>query len=189
MTERHLIVVDIETTGLRALQDVPVEVAALNVTTGEKLEFIPNVTREQLANAQYDALAVNRYFERRLFAKMLNLDSTNEAYERLAKMLKGNTFAGSNPAFDADILRSVLINQVGISPQWHHRLADISAITAGLFGIMPTEMPGLADCCLKFGFQAEEVYESHTAMGDVLATAECFRRYTTGRYPKPVVEF
>ncbi|MDV8066414.1 3'-5' exonuclease [Rhodococcus sp. IEGM 1366] len=188
MTERHLIVIDLETTGLNVIQDVPVEVAVMNASTGERFQFVPHVSRDRLKSADPESLAVNRFYERRLFDRMLSPNNTREAYLRLAKMLKGNTFAGANPAFDSAILRNIFVGSIGIDPQWHHRLADLSAITAGLFNIPPTELPGLKDCCLRFGFQIEEGYAPHTAMGDVLATAECFTRLATGSYPLPTGE-
>lgn len=184
MTERHLIIVDLETTGLNIFRDEPLEVAALNVTTGEKIEFVPHVRRGVLMDASPEALAINRYYERELFDRMLTPAETLASFQELAMMLKGNTFAGSNPTFDSGMLRNVFINRVGINPQWHHRLADISAITAGVFKLPATELPGLADCCRHFGFPLEN-YEAHTAMGDVLATAECFKRFATGLYPLP----
>lgn len=163
---RHLIVVDIETTGL--VNPVPLEIAAINVDTGEEFYMVLQVTGTQLAAAEPIALKINRYYERGVYEDMLNAEETKGGYGWLSEMLTGNTFAGSNPTFDSAILRKALGDQV-----WHHRLADLAAYTAGILGLDPTELPGLADVCAKCYVTNDE---PHGAMSDARATAACFRQ-------------
>lgn len=161
---RQLIVVDIETTGL-GRGCVPLEVAAINVDTGETLEFVPHV---DLAKVEIEpqALAINRYFERSAFRKMLSPAGTADMWFALSKMLEGNTFAGSNPTFDA----SLVATQVGTN--WHHRLADLAAYAAPALERDPANLPGLGDvlAALKIENRCP-----HSALGDAEATAEAFR--------------
>ncbi|UUG69752.1 DnaQ-like DNA polymerase III subunit [Mycobacterium phage OmniCritical] len=100
---RQLIVVDCETTGLH--DDAAIlEIAAVNVETGDELAFVPYVSGEQLAKAQPDALRINRYYERAVYREMLSPADTADAFDELATMLKGNTFGGSNPVFDSNLV-------------------------------------------------------------------------------------
>ncbi len=180
---RQLIVVDTETTGLDTSFHVPLEVAAVNVDTGEHMTFVPQTPRGAFDQAAGDALQINRYFERGLFAARLNYEATWRAYADLWKMLEGNTFAGSNPAFDAAmLLRGVDVTRMEAGmwddsiphrAPWHHRLADLSAYAAGILEYPPTELPGLNLVCQAVGVENDA---PHTALGDALATAECFRR-------------
>ena len=165
-----MVVVDLESTGLDTARHVPLEVAALNVSTGERLVFVPFVPMHSIAEAEPEALAVNRYFERRLFVEMLDPERTEDAYRALGEMLLGNTFAGANPAYDSAMLLPYLA-AVGYSQPWHHRLADISAFAAAALHIPPTELPGLSSVCEKLGVVNSD---PHSALGDVLATASCF---------------
>jgi DNA polymerase-3 subunit epsilon len=167
--KRSLIVVDIETTGLDTQFHVPIEVAAINMDTDEILHFVPYLEPVHLGNASPDALRINRYFERGVYKNMLSPGDTNTWYGRLWKMLDGNTFAGSNPRFDAQMLTHT--HQAG--EVWHHRLADVSAYVAGALGLYPAELPGLADCCERLGVVNEG---EHSALGDAKATVECFRK-------------
>jgi len=165
---RELIVVDIETNGLGP-HCAPMEVAAINVASGEELYFVPDIHDSVLTAADPEALRVNRYFERGVFRKRLDREATNEAWRRLLAMLEGNTFGGSNPTFDTRVIEQ----DRHIEGQWHHRLADLSAFAAGVLGLAPTELPGLHKVCELLGVVNEE---EHGALGDARATAECFRR-------------
>lgn len=171
MSNRHLIVVDLETTGLDPSVHVPIEVAAVNVDTGEVVAFVPHLYPEDLGRADKDALRINRYFERGVYKQMLDPESTEKSWARLWNMLKDNTLGGANPRFDAEILMRHPWRHE--TEPWHHRLADISSYVAGARGRDATELPGLAECCELLGVVNQE---PHSAMGDVYATVDCFRK-------------
>jgi DNA polymerase-3 subunit epsilon len=165
MSDRQLIVVDVETTSLDTASCAILEVAAINPATGETLRFVPKVESGQLADAEPEALAVNRYYERQLFRETLSLDETRTSYHRLAHLLRGNILGGSNPRFDAAVLERKIGNI------WHHRLADLSAYAAGVLGLPLTELPGLEKVCAALDIVNSE---PHSALGDADATARCF---------------
>ena len=191
---RDLVVVDCETTGLH--DDAAIlEVAAVNVRTGEVLQFVPYVSQAQLALAQPEALQINRYYERGLWRNMRRAGaSTALQFCLLRDMLSGNTFAGSNPRFDAKMVAAAEAyrydwdarRQFGMPPPktvytgtpWHHRLADLAAYAAGKLHFDPTELPGLATVCELLDV---ENTAPHTALGDALATTECFRKLAAMR--------
>lgn len=162
---RNLVVVDIETTGLADVC-VPLEVAAVNLDTGETLEFVPHVELSKVI-IEPQALAINRYFERGVFRKMLSLAGTADMWESLSRMLDGNTFAGCNPTFDSRIVARY------VGTIWHHRLADLSAYAACALGRDPANLPGLGDVLTVLKIENRC---PHSALGDAEATAEAFRR-------------
>lgn len=180
-TSRQLIVVDVETTGLEPGRHVPVEVAALNLATGETLHFVPFLPETDRGRAAGEALRINRYFERGLFRRALTVSQTVECYRQLWEMLAGNVFAGANPRFDAAMLCNAyraLLKTTGhdgldAGEVWHFRLADLSAFAAGRLGADPAELPGLDEVCAALGVANTG---AHTALGDAAAAAECFRR-------------
>jgi DNA polymerase-3 subunit epsilon len=171
---RQLIVCDIETTCLQEHgTPVPLEIAAVNVDTGSELYFVPHVTPAQLAAADPVSLQINRYFERGVFRDMLDVDATKKAYEWLRDMLRdtsdppaGHTFAGSNPTFDTQVL------QPHTGRVWHHRLADLAAYAAPRMERSLTDLPGQNEVCEFLGVPQPD---QHSALGDALAAAECFR--------------
>jgi DNA polymerase-3 subunit epsilon len=165
MSARQLVVCDIEATGL-SYDAIPLEIAAVNVATGEELHLVPFVTMTEIGRADPKALQINRYFERGIRDNMLSPEVTKAGYVQLAEMLRGNTFGGSNPRFDSDMLRG------RVTTVWHHRLADLAAYAAPYMYRPPTDLPGLADVCQWIGF---ENTEPHSALGDARATAACFR--------------
>lgn len=168
---RQTVVVDIETSGLAANATI-LEVAAVNLDTGAELHFVPFTPMSVLAGAEPEALAINRYFERRLFSEQLDAEATKNAYQWLKEMLDGNVFAGSNPTFDAGHLAKPL----GATP-WNHRMLDLSAYAAGVLGLS-FELPGLNKVCELLGVVNED---PHSALGDARATAECFRKLRAER--------
>ncbi|QJD50461.1 DnaE-like DNA polymerase III [Mycobacterium phage Chris] len=172
---RQLIVVDLETTGLHD-EAAPLEVALLNVDTGESMRFVPYVTVEQMNAAQPEALEFNRYCERALWREMLTEQQTAVAWDEAQEWLRGNTFAGSNPAFDSAIVARQLVSYEAFLPErvgrvWHHRLADLAAYAAGKFNVSPTELEGLDGVAERL---CVSVVERHTAIGDAFATGLCF---------------
>ena len=171
---RQLIVVDLETTGLDADVHRILEVAAINTSTGDVLHFAPRIDSADLGCADGNAMQVNRYYERGAWKMMLNDAATIDQYNKLQEMLRGNTFAGSNPTFDSQFLMCTGIN---FTPAvWHHRLADLAAYAAGALGIPPNELVGLGDICERLGVDPGV---AHSALDDAKATAECFKRLTT----------
>lgn len=174
MSKRQLIVVDIETSSLDVSRAVALEIAAVNVESGEEFYFAPWIKRELYSKFDAGALEVNRYFERGVFHSAATSERDNEnALWKLANFLEGNTLAGSNPAYDAAVLRRLLVSYLNDPQPWHYRLADLAAYAAGALGLPPTDTPGLSKVCELLDVTNED---PHTAMGDARATAECFRR-------------
>lgn len=186
--KRDLIVVDTETTGLDVDRHWVLEVAAINVTTGEELYFVPALPSGALDSADGKALKINGYFERGVYAYRMDAEKTEKYWRQLWAMLKGNTLAGSNPTFDAAMMNrsalwfapaakpaysSAALPEPPLNPSpWHHRLADLSAYAAGALGIYPTELPGLDVVARSLHV---EIDGAHSALGDARATAACFK--------------
>lgn len=171
---RHLVVVDVETTGLGD-EHVPVEIAYWDLASGERGRFLPPVTAEDLARADPAALRMNRYYERGLHLEPA--DDSGMCLVGLHRLLDGNVFAGSNPAFDVWMLNKVF-RRLGTAPSpWrHYRLADLRAYAAGVFGLPPTGLPSLSRVCELLGVPQPD----HSAVGDVLATGRCFLKLLHG---------
>jgi DNA polymerase-3 subunit epsilon len=144
------------------------EIAALNLTTGEEFYVAPYLRPGELAGADPEAMAINRYYERRVFKDALeNGEANANAFKWLKEMLTDKTFAGSNPSFDAPKIAKL----IGSEP-WHHRMLDLAPYAAGVLGLPLGELPGLHKVCELLGVRH---IGEHTALGDVRATAECFR--------------
>lgn len=168
---RQLVIVDCETTGLNPTIHKILEVAAINTATDEVIHFSPRIDSISLGNADPPAMQINRYYERGAWKNMLTNDATAEQFARLRDMLAGNTLGGCNPRFDADFLtQNVVLFDPG---PWHHRLADLSSYAGGALGIPAHELPGLEGVCERLGVVNED---PHSALGDAVATAECFRK-------------
>ncbi|QXO13985.1 DnaE-like DNA polymerase III alpha [Mycobacterium phage Illumine] len=175
---RQLIVVDLETTSLDYDTAAPLEVALLNVDTGESLRFVPHVSLDQLKAADPVAMEVNGYYERALWREALTEPQTAVAWGEVQEWLRGNTFAGSNPTFDSTIVARQVVTSDKYALQaetvgrvWHHRLADLAAYAGGKLDRDPTDLAGLDDVAERLGVH---VAQRHTAIGDAAATALCF---------------
>ncbi|AMT72069.1 3'-5' exonuclease [Mycobacteroides immunogenum] len=162
---RQLVVCDIETTGLGP-QCAPIEVAAINVDTGQTLAFVPYIDFKDYAVAiEPGAFKTNRYFERGVYEAMLTPEETGKHWGQFEDMLRGNTFAGCNPAFDARVAARAC------APSWHYRLADLAAYAAPALGRDPSGLPGLADVLTALNVENRC---PHSALGDAEATAKAF---------------
>lgn len=179
MSDRQIIVVDVETNGLDPALHVAVEVAWINLSTGEHDVFVPpHNWRDVLGTAELGALRINGYLDRLADAEQ---DRDGKAASALWHQLDGNVLAGCNPTFDAAFLRNMFREAYDVDeysehyfdglPTWHHRLLDLSAYAAGALGISPAELPGLSAVCELLGVEHSE---AHTAFGDADATYACF---------------
>lgn len=180
---RQIVVVDTETTGLDLDVHVPVEVAWWNLDTDERGCFVPP-HQDWLRSADPEALRLNRYSER---IAPRPVDARYAQARELYAQLRGNTLAGSNPAFDGAMLEVLFTQMWMYGPEgpvalsaaqtacpWHHRLFDLAAYTAGVLGLDPHELPGLGRVCQLLGMTVSPA-QAHDAGADVGATVACFR--------------
>jgi DNA polymerase-3 subunit epsilon len=163
---RQLIVVDTETTGLSEYATI-VEVAAINLDTGQEFYFVPNIEDVKLSVKDLFALKLNGYVERELWKQQLTPNQTLEHYAMLGAMLEGNTFGGSNPAFDQRVLSKK------VNTTWHHRLGDLATYAAKPMGRDITDLPGLSDVAEFFELP---IPGRHGALEDARATAALFQK-------------
>lgn len=173
------VAVDLETTSLDTRKAYPLELAAVEVVVddpgvyvGRVHAFVPHTDRSVINAADDDALAVNRWFERRLYRRMSSPTSTVEAIDVLCDMLDGATLVGANPAYDAAVLWRWLSTRTDLdSPPWHFRLYDVEVATAAALGL--DAVPSLAKCADLFSLDTDPSV-AHTAAGDAFLTADVF---------------
>jgi DNA polymerase-3 subunit epsilon len=167
----HLIVVDVETSGLSPIKHDVLEVAAIDLTTGEELHFVPSpIFPEWLKAADPGAMKVNRYFERGVYADQVDLETTRKRWGTLGTMLDGNILAGVNPAFDARFVDAAM-KYHEVECRRRYQLRDLATYAAGVLGHDPAEPTSSSEI-----FTALEVAneEAHSALGDARATAQAF---------------
>lgn len=185
---RSLVVVDCETSALQPSRrevrgilantpaDIPygvvTEVAWWNLDTDERGVFVPHHNVQWVrAYGEAKALSISGYLDRLVDAEQ---DHHGADTKVLHAQLSGNTMAGSNPSFDTRFLGPLFqsVPDLGGDPEpWHHRLFDLAAYAAGVMGVDPREMTGLAGICERL----EVATPDHTAAGDVQATGECIK--------------
>lgn len=179
---RRYVALDLETTSLDTHRAYPLELAALPIDTDSDhraLSFVPHTDRSIINAADDDALAVNGWFERRLYRQMLTPAATRNAVDILVDLLDGATLVGANPAYDAAVLWRWLRLRTDLdSPPWHFRLYDVEVATAAALGL--ERIPSLAKCADLWNVEVT-VADLHTAAGDTLLTADVFRAIQAGR--------
>lgn len=165
--QRHIVVVDTETTGLTG-RDIAVEVAWWDLDTDERGRFVPKHNIEWVrANAHPDALAINGY-EQRLAGEQHD-DGTGVRH--LHEVLRGQVLAGSNVRFDAAKL-AALFEVWGLAKEpWFYHLGELGPYASGVLRVPLWDMPGLSGTCALLDIPPGD----HTAEADVTATGLAFR--------------
>lgn len=176
---RRYVAVDLETTTLDRRFAEPLEIAAVEFdpddsgTYNEALTFVPYHKPETLHRADPGALAVNRYYERRLFDQMLTPAETDAAAAQLIDMLDGATLVCANPSYDSIILwcwLSKVRPELAREP-WHFRHYDVSLATAVELGL--DEIPGLSKCAALWLIDSRDRGDEwHTAAFDAFMAAD-----------------
>lgn len=181
------VALDLETTSADPFNAFPVEIAAIEYAPtedpaepfeGRVITFVPYHDRHVLASADFGALAVNRYFERRLFDRMASAEDTRPLVADLVDLLDGSHLVGANPAYDALVLRFYL-RQLGYDGPvpWHYRLFDVEAATAAIKRL--DTIPSLSACLGHWDIERLPKELAHTAYGDAAVTLELFHLIRT----------
>ncbi|ANA87603.1 DNA polymerase III subunit [Gordonia phage Jeanie] len=178
MTHRY-VALDLETTGLNTLTACPLEIGAVEILEndprgpyGRVLGFVPHTPDAVLHKASPDALAVNRFYERRLYAAMLRPAETADMMLELVELLRGATLVGANVAYDAAILWAWLATFTDDeTPPWHFRLYDVELATEVALNLDRT--PSLRSSCELWNVDTDRD-AAHTALGDAYMAADVF---------------
>lgn len=188
----HYVALDLETTGLDVHQAHPLEIAAVEALPddpgvyGLMTAFVPHTDRSVINDADPDALAVNRWYERRLYQHMASPAATLEAIDHLVTMLDGAVLVGANPAYDAAILWRWLRPRTALlTPPWRFRLYDVEVATAAALGL--EHVPSLAECVDLWAIDAITA-TAHTAAGDAFAAADVFAAVFNHHRPADAVD-
>lgn len=129
----NLVFGDTETTGLDPFMHDAWEFALIVRRDGHDTEHTFRI-RPDLTNADPKALEINRFHERTA-APGWSWDDPHTAATRMYNLLNGAVLIGSNPSFDADMIRNLFARYYDDAKPWHYRTLDIATLAAGhLYG-------------------------------------------------------
>lgn len=136
-TQYALAFVDTETTGLDPFLHDAWEIAVILRIDGTDTEHVFHVEPD-LTNATPKAVEINRYYER-TSAPGWHWNTPADTAYRVFNLLTDAVIVGSNPAFDAAMIRNLIgrhhpIPGTNATP-WHYRTIDTATLAAGyLYG-------------------------------------------------------
>ncbi len=191
---RDVVFLDVETNGRDPERHVAWEVAAWNLTTGHRCEFVTHLPDLPyfLGSAEPVALRVNRFLDRYpLDETAPSHEDTEGAIGNLCDVLDGGrnrtlaearpclpVIVGSNPGFDIAFTTKLLVGygfdvtRRGFE-RWHYHPIDLGAYAAGVLGVEPGTS----------SLSARQVAEwcgvapgDHSAGGDVTSGGVSFER-------------
>lgn len=166
-----LVFLDVETTGLDPRIHQPYELSWWREDVDRPTTAVLPHTLEY---ADAAALKIGGYFERG-FAPFGNDARQLRVAADLARELRGVTLVGSNPPFDAAMIRRVIGCDI-----WHHRLIDVSQGAMWVLGLdRPPGLGKAAEMLRVLGYDIPEA--DHTAEGDVRATRAVYYALKTIR--------
>jgi DNA polymerase III epsilon subunit-like protein len=187
--------VDTETTHLRVDIGEVWEVAVILREPGEAdAEYLWQI-RPHLEQADPKALEINRFHERFVLPDHVDAAWTGtpgapphpmtrpELQIAVANVLTDAVVAGSNPGFDTDFLRKLLL---GATP-WHYRPVDIATLAAGRMcarGKAPSLPYSSHTLSRAMGVAPPGPGQAHTALGDARWARDVYDA-ATRRFPLP----
>jgi DNA polymerase-3 subunit epsilon len=169
---RELAFVDVETTGLDALEHEIVEIAVLRVdpwTFEVASRFQALVRPTRLSSACPEALRICGYSADR-WAHALSL---REALQAAAPLLDGATLAGHNVSFDRAFLDIAWIEAKLTPPALDHHVLDTASLAWPLLASGAVDSLSLGTLARHFGIAHAE---PHRALSDACCALELARR-------------
>ena len=152
--------VDIETTGLQPGYHDVWEVALILRVDGKDSEHVWQLAGVDLAHADYTALKIGRFYDRRLGAA--ELVAPDVFASGFARLTADAHIVGAVPSFDVAFLDK-LLRRAHQCPGWKHRLICVENLVAGW---QRTGVPqSLGDTATLLGVEVDESVR-HTALGD-----------------------
>lgn len=163
---RHLLVLDVETTGLKPRRD---EVLSLSIVDGEGR----TVLDERFGAARHDCWNAAQTVHGIAPENLRELKPLGEHRDRIARILEeAELLVGYNLAFDLAFLASSGIKIPPGTPTF-----DVMREFARLHGLRSQRHPhgrwvSLADCARHYGL----AFAAHSSLADAQATLFCFKR-------------
>lgn len=172
--ERRVVVLEVTTTGPNPRIDRVIDIAAVDVSSGVVTEIALPVSEDALksANAAYLSRAGYSVSGLRERASSIPVQVVRDQLVELSDMLRDSTVVGDDPALTTAFVRRVL-DRVDRSAQWHPRLVELAAVTAGAMGIPVTNLPTVRECAVRWGVAEADLF---TAAGMAETVARCLSR-------------
>ncbi|MGW2908774.1 3'-5' exonuclease [Streptomyces sp. NPDC001204] len=124
---------DVESTGLDPFLHEAWEIAVIHRCDGVDEEHVFRI-KPDITGADPESLRINRYHERTA-ATDWKWDDPHLAAAQLHDLLDGAVLVGSNPSFDADMIRNLFVRYYDDAKPWHYRTVDVVTLAAGwLYG-------------------------------------------------------
>jgi len=173
-----LLVLDFETTGLRAHKAYPIQIGGVIMQPGEwhvpswnKFERDIRIRRPWMIFQKgfWEAHAVNKIPPERIWRSGEPPRDITVILQRIKDAHPKIQLAGHNIGFDHEFLKR-LYDLAGVENPFPHRLVDLSTLGTVHLGVSK-----LHDIARALDINPD-AYPLHTALGDADLTAECFLR-------------
>ena len=167
LSDLTLVVFDTETTGLSPARDEMVQIAALRIVNGRRVE---GEVFDTLVDPGRPIPAASTDVHGVTDQMVKGAPTAPEAARAFHAFARGAVLVAHNAPFDLEFLRRTA-TQTGLA--FDHPVLDTVLMSAVVYG--QTEVHTLDALCARLGVVIPETAR-HTALGDTIATAEAFLR-------------
>jgi len=169
---RHLVFIDLETTGLDREKHEIVELGCLRVN-GENFEIIEEYSAKvkptHMETADSKALEINGYSKE----KWKEAEDLKDVLEKVAVMAEGGMIAGWNVSFDWAFIEDGF-RRFNIKSKFNYHKVDVQSIAyAVLYNDPEVKNLRMREVALHFGIKLGDV---HSATEDIKITYDLFKK-------------